>query len=32
LTAKKMVLREGISSDKSVTMEPFKGSEKTANV
>lgn len=32
LTAKKMVLREGISSGESVTMEPFKGSEETANV
>lgn len=32
LTAKKMVLREGISSAESATMEPFRGSKETANV
>lgn len=32
LTAKKMVLREGISSAESVTMEPFRGNGETADV
>lgn len=32
LTVKKMVCRDGISSDTAATMEPFKGSEETANV
>jgi len=32
LTVKKMVCRDGISSETAATMEPFKGSEETANV
>lgn len=28
LTLKKVILREGINSNTSVTMEPFRGSEK----